>query len=416
MKTQNSYQESLKVVLAHSQPLGKEMVSFHKGLGRVLAEAVVSPINDPPAALSAMDGFCLEAKSSQGASPSHPVILPFSDTLGAGHLPAKKLLSGQACRLMTGAILPQGADAVIKQEDVVVEANTIALARGVQPGENIWAKGVHLEVGQPILQAGQRITPQTLGMLAKLGQSELCVYRQPRVALLAIGDELVEVGQPLQPGQLHVSNLYSMAATIGRSGGIPHRLGIVPDHPAQIEQMLHSVLASDLPENTPRCDMIMTLGGSSKGDFDFVHTVLERLDATIHFRKTALNLGPSTIFATLGNLLFFGLPGTPVPSWGAFELLMRPSFWKQAGRTVLEHPRLQAQLTTPLNATPNRQCFFPGWLVFTPQGLPTVTPLRTRATPTLPSSLMANALIEVEAGVAELEAGDSVWVQWVVLG
>lgn len=411
LKAQNSYEESLQAVLAQSLPLAAEMIPFQEGLGRVLAADVFSQTNEPPAAISAMDGYCLEAKNSHDASPAKPMPLPFSEVLGAGHLPEKPLLSGQACRIMTGAVLPQGADAVVKQEDVVVQGSTILLRQRLEPGENILAQGAHMERGQQILSAGERITPQILGMLAKLGQAELSVYEQPRVAILAIGDELIEVGHPLRPGQLHVSNLYSMEAAIRRYGGIPHCLGIAPDDPKQIQQMLRPALAS---ENPPGCEMVMTLGGSSKGDFDFVQTVLEQLGATLHFRKTAINLGPSTLFATLGKTLFFGLPGTPVPSWGAFELLMRPGFWKQAGRSVLNHPRLQAQLLTDLKASPNRQCFFPGWLAFTPQGLPTVTPLRTRGAPPVPSSLMANGLIEVKEGVAALEAGDSVMVQWVV--
>lgn len=414
MKHQNSYQESLQTILSRSAPLAPETVSFHAGLGRILAEDIVSEIEDPPAAKSAMDGYCLQAQITQQASSEHPLELPFSGALAAGHLPGENLIAGQAIRIMTGALLPRGADAVVKQEDVdFVGQKKISLKKPLQAGENVIAQGAHISMGQPILKAGLPITPQVLGMLAKLGKSQLQVYQQPRVAILAIGDELVEVGRPLQPGQLYVSNLYAMAAMIRQYGGIPQQLGIAKDDPHQIETLLRPyILPPDCPDNSAGCDLILTLGGSWKGDFDFAHTVLERLGAFIHFRSTAINLGPSTIFATLGKTLFFGLPGTPVPSWGAFELLMRPGLWKITGCSVLEHPRLPAQLATDLTAVAGSQCFFPGWLVFSSEGLPQVTPLRTRGTETMPSALLANVLIEVEEGKTALQRGEVVKVQW----
>lgn len=414
----NTYQKSLEMILSHSQPLAREEVSFHQALGRVLAEDVLAKTNDPPAAKSAMDGFCLRASDTQNASADQPIIFPFSGALGAGHLPAEKLNQGSALRIMTGALLPEGADAVVKQEDTrLVGDQTIALETPLTPGENVIAQGRHMKLGEGMLFSGEWISPQVLGILAKLGKSHLQVHRQPRIALLAIGDELVAVDQPLKLGQLHVSNLYSMAASILQYGGIPQRLGVAKDDPNQIENLLRPYIPDLEPSgHSLPADIIITLGGSSRGDFDFAHTVFERLSATIHFRRTNLNLGPSTIFATLGNTLFFGLPGTPVPSWGAFELLLRPALLKMAGQAHWFHPLLQAHLTAKITARAGQSFFVPGWLAFETEGLPRVTPLRTQNIGTQPSALLANALIEVPENQTEVEEGVSVSVKWIGSG
>lgn len=411
----NSYQESLEIILAHSQPLEVESVTFHQSLNRVLAEDVVATVDDPPAAKSAMDGYCLRAEDTKDASPDNPVILPFSGSLGAGHLPDVKLQPHQALKIMTGALLPDGADAVVKQEDTKFKSeDLISFEKPIKPEENITVQGAHMKQGEQVFCSGEWISPQGIGMLAKLGKSQLQVYKQPRVAILAIGDELIEVDHSItQPGQLHVSNLYSLEAAIYQYGGIPYRLGIAKDDPNHIEQLLQPYVFNHKQPDTLACNMIITLGGSLRGDFDFAHTVLENIGANVHFRRTEINLGPSTIFATLDRTLFFGLPGTPVPSWGAFELLVRPALWKMAGRIQLNHPVIQAHLKTDLKAKPSQSAFAPGWLSFNNNGIPEVAPLQTHSTNNLPPALLANGLIRLPEGQTKIQAGETVLVEWI---
>ncbi|MBF0277869.1 MAG: molybdopterin molybdotransferase MoeA [SAR324 cluster bacterium] len=407
----NTYQESLAQVLSSCRPLPVEIASFFEAMGRVLADDVCALDNDPPAAKSAMDGFCLRAFDTQAASPGSPIDLPVSGVLGAGHLPQERLDPGTALRIMTGALLPEGADAVVKQEDTSMpDERTVVLETPLTAGENVIAEGQHLRSGDQVLRSGDRVTPQALGMLAKLGISSLQVHQQPRVALLAIGDELLELTQPLKPGKLHVSNLYALEGSILQYGGISRRLGIARDDPDQIEDFLRPCLPES-KSSSLTSDIVVTLGGSSRGDFDFACEVFERLGAAIQFRRTQINLGPSTIFATKGSTLFFGLPGTPIPSWGAFELLMRPALLKLAGCSRWQHPCIQARLTDNIRAGTGPRYFVPGWLRFDSEGLAKVTPLRSKSSGTNPSALLANALIEVPEFQSELEKGTSVSVR-----
>ena len=414
MKKSNLFHESLQTILEHSHPLTREQISFQEAQGRILAEDVIAMQNDPPAAKSAMDGYSLCAKDTHSAHAENPVELPYSGVLAAGHLSSEKISPGRTLKIMTGALLPAGADAVVKQEDIqVTQKGTIVVKRPLKSGDNVLQEGSHQKKGDLILLKGGRVTPQMLGMLAKLGKVDLQVYRRPHVALLAIGDELVQPGKPLQTGQLRVSNLYSLSAAVERYGGISHRLDIARDDPEHIEHLLRPSLEDMQPSSdSPPYDIIVTLGGSLRGDFDFAHTVLEKLGASIHFRRTEINLGPSTIFATRGNQLFFALPGTPVPSWAAFELLARPALWKMAGRIHLKHSLIQARLNSALTTKGGRLNFFPGWLTFTANGPPRVSPLKIRQTDSLPTSLLANSLIHAPAYPLELEEGTMVKVAW----
>ena len=409
----NSFQASLETVLAHSRPLAAEDISFHQALGRVLAEDVAAATDDPPAPKSAMDGFALRAADTRRAGAQAPATFKFSEVVGAGHLARGKAGKGRAVRLMTGALLPSGADAVVKQEDTrPAGEGAFSLIQPLEPGENVIPAGARLKKGETPLRAGEVIGPQALGMLASLNRTRLSVVRRPRVALLALGDELVELGQALGPGQLHVSHLYALEAKVGKYGGEPRRLGIAVDDPELILRLLEPRVADSGPENPLACEMVLTLGGSHGGDFDFAHHVLQALGAEVHFRRTRLSLGGSTLFATLGPRLLFGLPGTPVPSLGAFELLVRPALWRLAGRSELEHPRLQARLTAPVSAWPQATCFCPGWLSFDAAGQASVTPLRDRGQAGPRNGTLANALIEVPEGAAGLKLGEMAAVQW----
>jgi molybdopterin molybdotransferase len=403
------YAEALARVLASCAALPAERVAFDAAVGRVLAEDLRAGADDPPAAKSAMDGYALRAADTRGAGPAAPAAFAYAEVVGAGHVSSAPLPPGGAVRIMTGALLPPGADAVAKLEDTQpLEGPRFALRAPLRPGENVIARGAVLRAQDLLLEAGRPISPQALGLLAGQGRADCAVHRRPRVGLLALGDELVPPGRPLGPGQLYVSNLYALEALCARYGAEPRRLGIAGDDPQRIEALLREALEGGA---APPCDVLLTLGGSHQGDFDFAHTVMGRLGAALQFRRTALNMGGSAIFATRGATLFFGLPGTPMASWLAFEVLVRPALWKLAGRTRLERPVLRAHLTAALEARPGRTTFIPARLELDGAREPRVQAL-VRGTPlALPPSVLASGLIHWPPDTPALPAGAPVPVE-----
>jgi molybdopterin molybdotransferase len=416
-----SYAEARDLAVAAARPLAAERVSLLAALGRVLAEDVMAERDDPAGPKSAMDGFALAAAQTQGAAPGAPAALAFRETVGAGHLARGRVEAGQAVRVMTGALLPPGADAVVKQEDTrPAGAGRFTVERPLAPGENVIPPGARMAAGARLLAAGTVVDDQALGVLAGLGRAAVAVHRRPRVALLALGDELVEPGQSLAPGQIYVSNLYALEALAARYGADTLRLGIARDDPAHIEALLRPCIKA--APDAEGCDLILTLGGSHKGDFDFAQAVQERLGARVLFSRVRINQGPSTRCAQAGTALLFGLPGTPGVSWCAFELLVRPALWGLAGRAQLEHPRLRARLTRALAfRTASHKAGRPGWDHFHPgrlrlddDGSPEVAPVLGPHPGELPAAIQADCLIQAPTGVTALAEGDWVRVLWLL--
>jgi len=404
-----AYAEALQTVLAHCAPLPAETVPFDGAVGRVLADALHAAADEPPAPRSAMDGFALRGAETQGAAAGQPVAFTYREVVGAGHVRTEPVPPGEAVRIMTGALLPPGVDAVAKQEDTQPQGDgRFAVTAPLRPGENVIAPGAIQRAGSLLLGAGSVVSPQGLALLAGQGRAACAVRRRPTVGLLALGDELVEPGRPLGPGQLYVSNLYGLEALCARYGAAPRRLGLCADDPQRIEAVLRDALGD---ASGPRCDVVLTLGGSHEGDFDFADAVLARLGARLHFRRTRINMGGSTLFATRPGTLFFGLPGTPMASWLAFEVLVRPALWKLAGRAVLERPRLRARLTQPLQARGERTHFIPAWLRLAGEQEAAVQPLLRGSPLALPASVLADGLIHLPPEVRALEAGDPVAVE-----
>ena len=407
------YSEALETILANCPQLPCEDTALDSLVGRILPDDLIAQGNDPPAAKSSMDGFAVSSGSTTGASPENPLQFSYDEVVGAGHIGNRLEKIGQAVRIMTGAWIPEGVDAVVKIEDTREEASgRFSIARPLKPGENVIPAGSFLAKGQLLIEAGSQLNPQRVGILAGQGISRARVYRQPRVALLALGDELTEPGEPLKPGHLYVSNIYGLAAECRRYGAESERLGIAGDDPQEIESRLRPLLETDAGEgNPPGCDMVITLGGSHFGDFDFAADVLTRLGTRVHFRQTDLNIGGSTLFATHGKTLFFGLPGTPGASWLAFQVLVRPALWRLSGRTSTHNPLFQARLKGSLSLRPLRTSFIPALVNLAGEKGPEVTPLIRERRGILPGGVLANGLIHGPSGGNMLEDGEEVSVE-----
>jgi molybdopterin molybdotransferase len=398
-----SVEEARRAILRALQPKDAESVAFTEAMGRVLAQEVHAEAPVPPFAQSAMDGFAVRAADTRHARPDQPVRLSVLGTLGAGHLSSWQLAPGTAVRIMTGAPLPAGADAVVKREDAHDAGEAVAIVQPVEPHTHVVPPGRDIPAGARLLEAGEVVSPAVVGLCAALGLTQLRVYRRPRVAVLALGDELVPPHARPGPGQIRVSNLYAIAAAVAKYGGSARNLGIARDRLDDIQRALAQ--AHDV-------DLLITIGGSQRGAFDCVDDLLSGGPGRMVFRDLAANYVRSMIFGYWRHIPLCGLPGSPIAAAVTFEALVRPAIWKLAGRRRFELPRLEARLSAALPATGERGHFQPAWVEERAEGLIAI-PLPVAKRADLPPQTLANGLIYRPAGSPACQAGTRVWVEMV---
>jgi len=341
-----SVEEALERILARVGTLGEEQVPLTRALGRVLAHAVSSTLDLPPWPNSSMDGYALRSADATGASTKSPARLEIAGRIAAGHVADKPLTAGQAFRIFTGGPLPDGADSVIPQEEVTTEGTTLLVARPVKAGEFVRPRGEDMRAGESVLERGRLIGPAELGLLAALGHAQVRVVRKPRVGILSTGDEIVDLGGLLGPGQIPNSNTYSLTGQVIEAGGEPVPLGVAPDRLEEIEARFRWGLG---------CDLLISSAGVSVGEHDFVKAALEKLGAEQHLWLVNMRPGKPIAFATIpstgkGALPVFALPGNPVSAMVTFELFVRPALRRLGGHARLQRPVVQARA---LAAIPN---------------------------------------------------------------
>ena len=392
--------EASQVILDTLQPRPTEIMPFADALGRVLADDLVADAPVPRFPQSAMDGFALRSVDTLAATSDRPIALQVLGTSGAGQQATWTLSPGTAVRIMTGAPIPSGADAVVKREDTESDAESVRILGPVLPNDYIIPPGRDIPAGATLLRAGEVMTAWSIGLCASLGKTHVSVYLRPRVGVLALGDELVPPHLPLAPGQIHVSNLYAIAAAVTKYGGLALNLGITGDRLDAIEGALR--LARDV-------DLLLTLGGSQHGDFDLVGDLLSGASGQLMFRGIAANYARSMMFGRFGRVPLCGLPGSPMTSFVAFEVFVRPAIWKLAGRRRLEPMRLQATLLGALPATEGRTHFQPVWVEAHPDGVIAV-PLDAQMTPDQPPQTLSNGLIHRPPGSPACQPWDRVRV------
>ena len=338
--------EARTLILADLVALPPETVPLAACLGRVLAEPITSSHAHPPFDNSAMDGYAVRC---QDVTPG--VVLKVAGTIEAGGRPGRALEAGEAYRIMTGAVMPPGADSVVMVEDTrVVSEERVEINARAERGQHLRRKGEHLSPGQVAIPAGRRIRPSEVAMLAYLGFSQPRCTRQPRVAILSTGDELVEPGTPLQDGQIYNSNAYALEAQVAALGCLPVRLPLVGDDPEKIRACLGRVL--------PEVDAVVTSAGVSMGDRDFTLQVLRELGVEVVFWKVAMRPGRPLGFGRRGQQPFFALPGNPVSSIVTFELFCRPALEKMLGLPEQEPVRIQARLSEIIHKKVGMQLFY----------------------------------------------------------
>lgn len=316
-----SVTEALQRVLAHTPAGGAERVPVGEALGRVLAEEVITTVDLPSWDNSAMDGFAVLAADVPGE-------LEVIDTVAAGGVSRRTVVPGTAIRIMTGAPVPAGADTVVMVEDTEARLDRVVVKSPAIIGQHIRRRGSDVLVGETLMRPGRVLHAGALGVAAAIGLPSLKVATRPRVAILSTGDEVVEAGRPLGPGQLWSSNIRSLDALVRDAGGIPVDLGNVPDDPTQLREAFQEAL---------RHDLVVSTGGVSVGDFDHVKPVLGSLGVSMDFWRVAMKPGKPLAFGTLGGRPVFGLPGNPVSCMVNFLQFVRPVMRKMMGD---EHPFL----------------------------------------------------------------------------
>lgn len=331
-----SVEDALERVLREFHPLEPEPVPILDALGRVLAEDVRADDDIPPYANSSMDGYAVLAADTGGASHRNPIRLRCVGEVAAGYVPGTEVMPGTALRIMTGAPIPQGADGVVRVEDTETDGDWVEVLAGVKVGQYVRPAGEDVRQGDLVLRRETFVRPQEVGMLAALGRREVSVIRRPRVAVLATGDEVVEIDAPLAPGKIRNANSYSNAAQVVKCGGIPILLGIARDRAPELTQKIQAGLEHGI-------DLFLTSGGVSMGDFDLVKNVLAA-EGTIDFWKVRMKPGKPLAFGRIDGIPFLGLPGNPVSVMVSFEMFARPAILKMLGLAELERSVVEATL------------------------------------------------------------------------
>jgi molybdopterin molybdotransferase len=338
--------EAQSFVLSRVAPLAPVRVWSVASVGCVLGETVLSPEDVPPFANTAMDGYAVRAADVAGASPEEPVELPVVAEVAAGHPAERALEAGEAMRIFTGAPIPEGADAVVMVERTrrLADGARVAIEAAVPTGEAVRTAGDDLRAGDVVFEPGEVIGAGHLGVLAGIGVGEVLVHPRLRVGVLSTGDELVDAGHALAPGQIRDSNRATLLALVAQQGWQAVDLGLIRDDEA--------LITTAIEDGVRTCDAILTSGGVSMGDIDLVKVVLDRI-GEMRWMQIAIRPAKPFAFGLVDGTPVFGLPGNPVSSMVSFELLARPALRRMAGHVQLHRPAVPAVAAEPFHRKPD---------------------------------------------------------------
>jgi len=405
-----SVEEALSKILDFVETLEAEEKPLLDCLGQVLAEDVYATFDVPPQDNSAMDGYAAQANSIAGASYENPKVLRIVGEVAAGYVTKLKVRPGTAIRIMTGAPLPQGTDVIIPFEDTdEVERSRssaskaeIGIRVSLPESSNIRRRGEDIAKGEMVMQRGKLLRPAEIGVLASLGKGTVSVIRRPVVGILATGNEVLDVNQQLLPGKIYNSNSYSLAAQVLKYGAIPKILGIAPDDMAQLSTAVRRGLD---------CDMLITSGGVSLGDYDVVKQVLEA-EGNISFWTVRIRPGKPLAFGTFKRddgkkVPHLGLPGNPVSSMITFEVFACPTIFKMMGKSSMSRPGIVAIMEDPIKNKDGR-CIFARVAVSQRNGKYFACLTGPQGSGILTSMAKANGLAVIPETTKEVKPGDTV--------
>jgi molybdopterin molybdotransferase len=388
------FEEALETVLREARVLPAEDVPLEDALGRVLAEDVASDRDLPPFDRAAMDGYALRAADVAAA----PVALDVVGEVRAGLWPDFAVGPGQAARIMTGAPVPGGADAVQQVEKTQpLDEFRVTIQAAVAAEANVAPRGSEARAGEVVLARGRTIDPSGIAVLASAGKDRVRVARRPVLALLVTGDEIVDVAVQPGPAQIRNSNGPAVAAQARLAGAHVRLLGVAPDRQDAIAEALRGGLGADI---------LVVSGGVSAGDYDLVEPALLDLGAKFLFTKVAIKPGAPLVFGRLGEALVFGLPGNPVSAQVTFELFVRPALLKMQGARSLQRPRVSVELLAGVRNRSGRKSHVPARVRFE-GGRLAARPVRSMGSGDQAAHARANALVVIEADREEAAAGET---------
>lgn len=385
--------------------LETEKVPLIEALGRISAKNQTSDIDISPFDHSAMDGFAVVASDLANATPEAPIELPVIDEIPAGAYYDKVLQPGTCVRIMTGAPIPDGANAVVKYEIVTNLENDgrapgrVAFSAPTSAGDNIRQKGEEIAAGEVAIKAGEPLSPAGAGLLASCGLSQVEVYKRPRVAVIPIGSELVEPDTLPLPGQIRDGNSYAIGASAVRAGGIPHLHSIVPDD--------KDMLAAAVLEAVEESDFVVTSGGASNGDFDYIQQVVKE-QGELFMDFVNMRPGKAQTFGLVKNTPVFGLSGNPAAAYCGFEMLVRPALRKMQGYATLDRPRVWARLSRDMKKKDSRRIYLRSTLERLDDGSLQVRPAKSQSSGLFSPFQSGNCLAILPEGVPaskKVEAG-----------
>ena len=394
-------EKALETILAQIRVLGSERIDILGSRGRVLAEDIVAGLDVPPHDNSSMDGYAVRHTDIADAVADKPVQLKIMGDLPAGYISEVILQPGQALRIMTGAPVPEGADTVIMQENTTSLGSIVTILQGEKAGTNIRRAGEDIKKGVLLFPAGTLVRPAHIGIMASIRRAMVSVYQRPRVAILSTGDELVDIDGELGPGKIVSSNSYSLMSLVAEAGGTPIMLGIARD----TKDALRARLLEGL-----HADIIISSGGVSVGDYDYVKDVLQELGANMKFWKVLMRPGQPLAFGVIGGKPAFGLPGNPVSAMVSFEQFVRPAMRKMSGHTKLFRRPIEAVAQQDVPGRPGRK-FFVRCRLTQKDGQWLASTTGEQGSGILMSMAAASGLMVIPADVSGVSAGDKVSVQ-----
>lgn len=401
-----SVEEYLVGVLSQIAPLPGLDVQLAEAQGCLLAHDVAAPLDLPPWDNSSMDGYAVRIADVTGASPEFPAELDVIDDIAAGYVSGRTIKPGTCARIMTGAPVPDGAEAIVAVEQTDRGTRRVQIQTEPSEGQYIRRRGSDVAHGQQVLTAGTELNSAQIGLLAAIGIARVGVHPKPRVVVISTGSELVEAGNVLGPGQIYESNSYMLAAAAREAGAVAYRVGMVRDD--------EEAVLTTIEEQTARADLIVTSGGVSEGAYDVVKGVLSRL-GTVTFEGIRMNPGKPQGFGFIGGdamgagVPIFTLPGNPVSSYVSFETFVRPAIRRLRGITPERRAIAKATITTAMTSPANKTQFARGWVVPSgAYGLPEVSPVGGAGSHLLAGLANSNCFIVVPEDVTELKAGEQV--------
>ncbi len=399
-------QEALDVILASAVRSAPVSVPLTEADGHVLAEDIIAGHDVPPFDNSAMDGYALLAADIAQASEDNPAGLTLIEEQPAGKATDVKVASGTAIKIMTGAPVPAGADVVVPIERTRGDGDTVSILVALPPGNNIRRAGEDMPRGSVAVAAGTPVTPVVVGLLASLGYANVPVFGKPRVAVIGTGNELIPMDQPLAPGKIRDSNSYALTAQARACGAAVNRLGVAGDTKEDVARLVKAALNE--------ADVVVTSGGVSVGDYDFVKDVLAEMGAELKFWGVKQKPGKPLAFWVLGEKLIFGLPGNPVASVLCFEEYVRPALLKMMGKKELLRPVVRAALAHDVKKKPGRQHFL-GVKVTAVDGGYEAAVNGRQGSGILKSLAGADGIAVVPKDAVQMKAGETVEVQLITL-